>query len=659
MPSRILAVMITDIQGFTERTSATSRGDLRRLLDDHESLLMPAVRRFHGNLVKTIGDALLVTFESPTDAVLCGLVMQERLRGFNEGRLQPEQIRVRVAVSAGEVELRDNDVFGEAVNLAARIEAITEPGEIFFTEAVYLAMNKAEVPSSQVGDYRLKGLPEAVTVYRVIQDPNSERYQQLILKLREGASEDAALPSSGGKITLRPSARMRRRRTRIFVLLAVGVLAVGAVAWFKSRDPVADARRDIDSMLNEGDFAPALSAADRLYEQYPLRVKDTYPAVLAVVTAEIENLLNKGRPADAVDLLETRAKERPYLDLANLRMCALLAQAAEFAGKRNYFGASRIYYHLREKFPDDADVMREIVRCLGADYPSGATGLGITAAHELAKKTSGPLDDLTGRTLAAGLERENPEKETAAEMRAILLERFPAAIESVRRNLSSNNSGARVNAFLLLKAARRLSPEEELRCHFASLLKGDLREHRLSTAAAAEYALTEWGKSGWAERKKAAGIEKAVPGSVGAGALLDHRQALDALARAFFPEIEAAVLDSARTGGLFERWAAFKILETAGRLDAVDAREFHAKSLAQFDPQYIIAEPTEAALVYFSGQAGKERSSEARALIEAFRAKIAAALKEFEGKKANTSVERAQSSLARADRALGAFAAKQ
>lgn len=74
---------------------------------------------------------------------------------------------MRIAINVGEVNLAENDVFGEAVNIAARIESVTQAGEVFFTEAVYLSMNKTEVPSSEVGLLKLKGISEKVKVYKV------------------------------------------------------------------------------------------------------------------------------------------------------------------------------------------------------------------------------------------------------------------------------------------------------------------------------------------------------------------------------------------------------------------------------------------------------------------------------------------------------------
>lgn len=171
MKTANLAIVFTDIKGFTERTSRQTLEENQRLLQVHNDLLAPLFKAFGGRIVKSIGDAFLVTFESPTQAVLSGIAIQDRLWHHNRQTPEPEQLHVRVAVNVGEVRLESNDVFGEPVNIAARVEGIAEAGEVYFTEAVYLSMNKAEVPSQEVGAFDLKGIPGKIRVFRVPQAP--------------------------------------------------------------------------------------------------------------------------------------------------------------------------------------------------------------------------------------------------------------------------------------------------------------------------------------------------------------------------------------------------------------------------------------------------------------------------------------------------------
>jgi class 3 adenylate cyclase len=166
-----LAILFTDIKGFTERTSRQTLEQNQKLLATHDGLLAPLFRAFGGKVVKSIGDAFLVTFESPTNAVLAGVAIQDRLWAHNRSVPADEQLHVRVAINVGEVRVEAGDVFGEPVNIAARVEGVAEAGEVSFTEAVHLSMNKAEVPAEEVGDFELKGIPGKIKVYRVPKAP--------------------------------------------------------------------------------------------------------------------------------------------------------------------------------------------------------------------------------------------------------------------------------------------------------------------------------------------------------------------------------------------------------------------------------------------------------------------------------------------------------
>jgi class 3 adenylate cyclase len=167
LETRHLTILLTDIKGFTDKTSHQTRAAIQAMLDEHRAIVLPILQDGGGQLVKTIGDAFLMTFSSPTNAVLAGVAVQEALAKRNEGRIPDDKLEIRIAINSGEVNIAEGDVFGEAVNITARIEGIAEANQVYFTEAVYLAMNKNEVPSSEVGLMQLKGIPEKIRVYKV------------------------------------------------------------------------------------------------------------------------------------------------------------------------------------------------------------------------------------------------------------------------------------------------------------------------------------------------------------------------------------------------------------------------------------------------------------------------------------------------------------
>jgi class 3 adenylate cyclase len=195
-----LTIMFTDIVGYSELTATLSRDAMRLLLREHDRILLPTCRAFGGRRVKAIGDALLLSFRSPTDAVRCAMAMQNAVARARSLRPELQALHVRVAINVGEVRIESRDVFGEAVNVAARLEALTPPDAIWFTEAVYLAMNKAEAPSQSLGSRELRGIPEPVRVYCVPSHPA----QRLIPAGAPPTAAEQDLPFPHVNVALRP-----------------------------------------------------------------------------------------------------------------------------------------------------------------------------------------------------------------------------------------------------------------------------------------------------------------------------------------------------------------------------------------------------------------------------------------------------------------------
>lgn len=172
MKTASYAVMFTDIKGFTERTSRQTRAQNERLLRLHDALLVPVIAGYGGRRVKTIGDSYLVVFDSATRALACGAALQDRLALFNRRAEPADRIEVRVAMNAGEVRVEPDDVFGEAVNIAARIEEQAEAGEVCFSEAVYLLADRSWMDVDDLGPHTLRGIPEPVRLYRMRRTPH-------------------------------------------------------------------------------------------------------------------------------------------------------------------------------------------------------------------------------------------------------------------------------------------------------------------------------------------------------------------------------------------------------------------------------------------------------------------------------------------------------
>lgn len=162
------AILKTDISGSTVRFRSLAEADLHALLLEHRAFLGRHAAAHGGRIVKPEGDGFWLVFPSVTAAALAAMVMQEELR-LGQPNRAGDRVAMRTVITLGDVLHEEGALVGDAVVLAARIEAITPPDEIFLSAAAWLALNQAEVRSALVDAYQLKGFPAPVPVYRVEQ----------------------------------------------------------------------------------------------------------------------------------------------------------------------------------------------------------------------------------------------------------------------------------------------------------------------------------------------------------------------------------------------------------------------------------------------------------------------------------------------------------
>jgi class 3 adenylate cyclase len=322
MATRNLCIMFTDIKGFTSRTSKQTRKEINRLLDEHNRLLIPVFNYFDGTIVKTIGDAFLVWFESPTDAVLCGVTIQEVLNQYNQTAPEDDKLDIRVAINVGDVELKDNDILGEPVNIAARLEGISEAGEVYFTEAVYQTMNRHEAPSSEVGERIFKGIPHPIRVYKVIRDPNSILAQNLA----EGVQLSDEGPVFTGLrevVAGRKSSNFKKKLVVLVVVLAIIMFFV----WLKmpsTNQRVIDSAQDL---IEKKDYLTALATIDRQFVNDPTN-DDLRQYALQAARKHLVNLVDAGLIPDAIKWLRGEITNKSYLQELSGEVAILEARVA-------------------------------------------------------------------------------------------------------------------------------------------------------------------------------------------------------------------------------------------------------------------------------------------------------------------------------------------
>ncbi|MCK5688692.1 adenylate/guanylate cyclase domain-containing protein, partial [Myxococcota bacterium] len=191
MRTETLAIVFTDIKGYTATTAKQSHEENAKLLKKAETVITPVVSSFDGRIIKSIGDAYMVVFRSPTEAVRCATAIQDKLFLANRNFAEDDQLHIRVAINVGEVRVQGGDVFGEPVNIAARVESVTPADEIYLSQAVYLTMNRSEIPCEHVGEFELKGITEPVTIYRVEKKNRDSKESAQDITISEASSTEA------------------------------------------------------------------------------------------------------------------------------------------------------------------------------------------------------------------------------------------------------------------------------------------------------------------------------------------------------------------------------------------------------------------------------------------------------------------------------------
>jgi TolB-like protein/tetratricopeptide (TPR) repeat protein len=159
--------MFTDMVGYTALTQA-NESQAMRVLARHNELLRPIFPKYNGREVKTIGDSFLVEFESALDAAKCAVEIQATLHGYNASSKNEGEIRLRIGIHLGDVIHQGGDVFGDAVNIASRIEPIAEPEGICISQQVYDQVgNKLERPLVKLATKEMKNVKVPIDVYKV------------------------------------------------------------------------------------------------------------------------------------------------------------------------------------------------------------------------------------------------------------------------------------------------------------------------------------------------------------------------------------------------------------------------------------------------------------------------------------------------------------
>ena len=165
---RLAAILCADVVGYSrlmgvheEKTLAVLKGHRRELID-------PLIDQHRGRIFKTTGDGMLIEFASVVDAVRCAVVVQQGMEDRNANLAESERIRFRIGINLGDVMVDEGDMFGDGVNVAARIEALAAPGEICVSASVREQVGeRLPIGFADLGEHGVKNIARPVRVYRV------------------------------------------------------------------------------------------------------------------------------------------------------------------------------------------------------------------------------------------------------------------------------------------------------------------------------------------------------------------------------------------------------------------------------------------------------------------------------------------------------------
>jgi len=222
---RLAAIMAMDVAGYSRLMGIDEVGTLNALKAHRGERIDPAITRHHGRTVKTTGDGLLVEFASVVDAVACAVAIQKVMLAFNAGIHVDRQIVLRVGINIGDIIIDGSDIFGDGVNVAARLETLCEPGGVCISRSANdQVRDKLSIAFADLGEQTVKNISRAIGVFGL------------------AAKDIAALPEEAvpqsGQGALPAASHLFTRKVLRIVGACVVVALLGAGGWWVLHDRI-------------------------------------------------------------------------------------------------------------------------------------------------------------------------------------------------------------------------------------------------------------------------------------------------------------------------------------------------------------------------------------------------------------------------------------
>ncbi len=166
---RLAAIMAADVVGYSRLMGRDEAGTLARLKTLRSEVFDPKTAAHRGRIVKTMGDGVLVEFASAVDAVQCAIEVQHELSRHGENSVADRRIVLRIGINLGDIIVDGDDIHGDGVNVAARLEGLCEAGEVYVSAAVRDQVEgKIAAAFDDLGDHTVKNIDKPIRVYRVV-----------------------------------------------------------------------------------------------------------------------------------------------------------------------------------------------------------------------------------------------------------------------------------------------------------------------------------------------------------------------------------------------------------------------------------------------------------------------------------------------------------
>jgi adenylate cyclase len=226
---RLAAIVVADMVGYSRHMERNDAGTLARLREIREQLIDPKIAEYGGHVVKTAGDGMLLEFSSADAALRCAVDVQRAMKARNESQALDERIEFRMGINLGDIIVDGDDIAGDGVNVAARLEALAEPGGICISASVRDQVHgNVDVGFDDIGEQQVKNIMRSIRVFAVALDPQA---------IRPPASvRPAAMHSPTVSIASTRRPPWLRRSWTVLVSGVIASVAVGSsLLWWTSR----------------------------------------------------------------------------------------------------------------------------------------------------------------------------------------------------------------------------------------------------------------------------------------------------------------------------------------------------------------------------------------------------------------------------------------